>query len=385
MQPAVLEGEHFWQGDIAVAEGALAAGCRFFAGYPITPASEVAERMAERLPRVGGVVIQMEDEIGSMAAILGASWGGAKSVTATSGPGISLMLENIGLGVMMEVPCVVVNVQRGGPSTGLPTLWAQADVMQARWGGHGDYEIIAYAPSSPQEGFDMMIDCFNSAERWRTPVILLTDGVVGHMTEKVVVPPAEEIEARLVERKVPRRPPGDFLPYRVYDDSMVPEMPVAGEGYYVHATGLTHDERGYPDMSVDAQDRLVRRLVGKIRDNAKEIARYELHDADDADVVVVTYGVTSRLVPPAIERARKSGVRVGHLRLMTVWPFAEWVVEELSSKVGGFCVVEMNLGQIYYEVARCARGRAKTVLCGHAGGGLYGVGEIVDAILKAAG
>jgi len=394
-EPAVLTGEHFWQGDIAVAEGAIAAGCRFFAGYPITPASEVAERISERMPLVGGVCVQMEDEIASVTAIIGASWGGVKSMTATSGPGLSLMQEGIGLAVMMETPCVIVDVQRGGPSTGLPTMWSQADVMQARWGSHGDYEIIAIAPSSPQESFDFMIDAFNYAEQWRVPVIVLTDGIVGHMTEKVVVPPPEEIESRIINRRYTGLPPQKYLPYHVEEGKWVPEIVKAGDGYFIHTTGLTHDERGYPDMSAAAQDRLVRRLVGKIRRNARKIARYQLFNNDgekvdspaalDADVCVVTFGVTARLVPPAIIDARRQGVKVAHLRLITVWPFPEWVIKELAKRVAGFCVVEMNLGQLALEVERCAAGEARTVLCGHAGGGLYRPEEIKEAILAAAG
>jgi len=384
-QRVILEGMNFWQGDIAIAEGAIAAGCRFFAGYPITPASEVAERLSARLPLVGGIAIQMENEIASMLAVIGASWGGVKAMTATSGPGMSLKMEAIGLAAMMEVPCVVVNVQRAGPSTGLPTLWAQADVMQARWGSHGDYEIIALAPSSAQQCFDLMIDAFNLAEEYRVPVIVLADGLIGHMTERVIVPPAKEIEARLVPRKYTKRPTNDFLPYKPYDGSLVPDLVKAGDGYYIHTTGLTHDERGYPQMSAEAQERLVKRLVAKIRNNAKKIARYSLTDADNADVIIVTFGMTSRFVKPAIEEARRQGVKVGHLRLITVWPFPEWLIEELAEKVSGFCVVEMNLGQIFYEVERCARGKARTVLCGHAGGGLYEIEEITKSILDASG
>ena len=383
MEKAVLEGEHFWLGDVAVAEGAMAAGCRFFAGYPITPASEIAEHIAKRMPLIGGVAIQMEDEIASMAAILGASWAGKKSMTATSGPGISLMMENIGLGVMMEVPCVVVNVQRGGPSTGLPTLWAQADVMQARWGSHGDYEIIALSPASAQESFDFMIDAFNYSEEYRLPVIFLTDGIIGHITEKVVVPSEEEIESRIYPRRYTTKSPEEYLPFEV-DGSFVPEMVKAGDGYRIHITGLTHEEHGYPSMTPEAQDRLVKRLVAKVHNNAKKIARYELRDVDGADIVVVTYGVAARLVSPAIERVKKRGVKVGVLRLITVWPFPEWEVRRLASEVAGFTVVEMNLGQIFYEVERCAQGKAKTILCGHAGGGLYEIDYLVETMLEAA-
>ena len=244
----VLTGKHFMSGDTAVAEGGLAGGCRFFAGYPITPATEVAERMAERLPKIEeGIYIQMEDEIASMNAILGASWGGKKSMTSTSGPGFSLMMENLGLGVMLETPCVLVNVQRGGPSTGLPTLVGQQDVMQARWGSHGDYEIIALSPSSPQECFDFTIDAFNLSEIYRVPTLVLTDETVGHMYEKVVIPEADKIK---IDNR-PRPTPGDknYLPYASINGNGIPPMALAGEGFRIHVTGLTHDERGYPAVN----------------------------------------------------------------------------------------------------------------------------------------
>jgi len=256
----------FYSGNIACAEGAIAAGCRFFAGYPITPSTEIAEHMARRLPQVDGVFIQMEDELASMAAILGASWGGAKAMTATSGPGLSLMQENIGLGAMTETPCVIVDVQRAGPSTGMPTLIGQADVMQARWGSHGDYEIIALSPSSPQECFDLTIKSFNLAEEYRVPVILLMDESVGHMSEKVIIPPKEKI--KIVDRKKPKVKPSEYLPFKA--DDYIPPMACAGEGYAVHVTGLTHDEKGYPQAtSPEVQEKLVRRLCDKIRKNER--------------------------------------------------------------------------------------------------------------------
>lgn len=245
----VLESVHFLDGDTACAEGGIAAGCRFFAGYPITPSTEAAERIAERFPQVGGRFIQMEDELASMAALVGASWGDAKVMTVTSGPGFSLMMENIGLAVMMETPCVVVNVQRGGPSTGLPTMVGQADVMQARWGSHGDYEIIALSPNSPQEAFDFTIKAFNLAEEYRVPVLVLMDECVGHMTERVVIPPAEDIE--LYPRRYTKLPPDKYWPYNP-GNGLIPDMVKAGEGYKIHTTGLTHDERGYPVMSAAA-------------------------------------------------------------------------------------------------------------------------------------
>jgi len=259
--PAVLSGQHFLLGDQACAEGALAAGCRFFAGYPITPSTEITEHLARRLPEVQGIFVQMEDELASMAAIVGASVAGARAMTATSGPGFSLMMENLGLAAMMEVPCVVVNVQRGGPSTGLPTLVGQADVMQARWGSHGDYEIVAYAPASPQECFDLTLKAFNTADRFRIPTLVLADEVVGHMTERVTIPPAEAIPR--VERKRPRQGPEEngFLPFRAEED-LIPPMVHAGEGYRVHFTGLTHDERGYPVTTGPAHHQLSARGRG---------------------------------------------------------------------------------------------------------------------------
>jgi 2-oxoglutarate ferredoxin oxidoreductase subunit alpha len=368
-------------GDTAAVEGALAAGCRFFAGYPITPATEIAERMAERLPEVGGRYIQMEDEIASMAAILGASCGGAKSMTATSGPGFSLMMENIGLGAMMEVPCVVVDVQRGGPSTGLPTLVGQQDMMQARWGSHGDYTIVAYCPSSPQEMFDVVIRAFNTAEKYRVPVLIMTDEGVGHMTEKVVIPTADKITA--INRKEPTCPPAEYNTYRA-DKDLVPPMGIAGKGFKVRMTGLTHDERGRPATNAKAQDVLVKRLRDKIMLNTSEICVVEESQTDDAQVVVVSYGVTSRCVVRAVERARKEGIKAGSLRLVTVWPFPEEKVKQLAQRVKGFVVPEINLGQMVHEVERIAK-NVPVISISNAGGTLPDEEETYLAIKKLAG
>lgn len=373
----VLTGSHYMDGDHACAEGALAAGCRFVAGYPITPSTEVAERMSVRFPKVGGLFIQMEDEIASMAAILGAAWGGKKSMTITSGPGFSLMMENIGLGAMMEVPCVVVNVQRGGPSTGLPTKVGQADVMQARWGSHGDYATIAVAPQSPQEAFDLTIQAFNLAERYRTPVFVMLDECIGHMTERVDIPEAEAIE--LHSRRVTSKPPGKYVPYEPGDDG-VPDMAHAGQGHRFHTTGLTHDERGYPDMSAEAQDRLVRRLCGKVRDHVNEIVLFETDGLDEADVTVVAYGITSRVARAAIAEARRQGHKVGLLRMKTLWPFPEAYFESLAQRVKGLVVPEINLGQIVLEVERCARGQCAVRGVSHAGGWVHDPTTILEAI-----
>lgn len=377
----VLTGEHYLDGDHAAAEGALAAGCRFFAGYPITPSTEVAERIAARFPKVGGLFVQMEDELASMAAILGGSWAGAKSMTVTSGPGFSLMMENLGLGIMMEVPTVIVNVQRGGPSTGLPTLPGQADMMQARWGSHGDYEIIALAPSSPQETFDQVIMAFNFSEKYRVPTLVMMDECVGHMTEKVVIPKADEIE--IVPRKWFKGPKEDYLPYKP-DDDMIPWMVKVGDGHRFHTTGLTHDERGYPVMSADCQEKCVRRLVDKIRSRVDEIVVLEEDEIEGADVVVVSYGITSRVAIPAVERARADGINVGSLKLVTVWPFPENRIRELSKHVKTFVVPEINYGQISLEVERCAGGKAKTILVPHGGGWVHDEKDIYDAIKEGA-
>ncbi len=378
----VLTGVHFIDGDHACAEGAIAAGCRFAAGYPITPSTEVVERLASRFPSVGGLFVQMEDEIASSIAIQGAVWAGAKAITVSSGPGISLMAEHIGFAAMTETPCVFVNVQRGGPSTGLPTLPGQADVMQARWGSHGDYGIIALSPNSPQEAFDLAIVAFNYSERFRCPVLLLLDECIGHMLEKVVIPPPEQIE--VLPRTYTAKKPGEYLPYEPGPNG-VPEMVKAGMGHKFHITGLTHDERGYPAMSAAAQEQLIPRLVDKIRGAVKDLTLAETHGLDDADVVVVSYGITSRVVVRAAELAREQGLKVGTLRLKTIWPFAEYLIEGLlGPKLRGIVVPELNLGQLVLEVERVVRGRAKVVRVTHAGGAVHEAGTIVKAIQEAA-
>ena len=376
-----LTGEFFINGDVACAEGAISAGCRFFAGYPITPATEVAERMSTRLPQVGGIYIQMEDELASMNAVLGASWAGVKAMTSTSGPGFSLMMENLGLGVMLETPCVLVNIQRAGPSTGLPTLVGQQDMMQARWGSHGSYEIIALVPISPQDIFDLTITAFDLSEKYRVPVLIMSDEVVGHMSEKVVIP--HVAPESLLNRRRPEVPPEEYLPYKT-DVGLVPPMAVAGEGYRFHVTGLTHDERGYPVMTADAQDRLIRRLVDKIRLNRDDIIRYKETQVEDADIIVCAYGITTRIAQFAVKMARDEGIRAGLLQLITVWPFAEERIRELSLQAKAFVVPEINYGQIVLEVERCAGGKARTMLVPHMGGGVHLPETILEAIREAA-
>jgi len=378
---AVLTGPHFLDGDQACCEGALAAGANFAAGYPITPSTEVVERFAARIPTVGGLFIQMEDELASSIAILGAAWAGAKVFTVTSGPGFSLMMEHIGLAAMTETPCVFVDVQRGGPSTGLPTLPGQADMMQARWGSHGDYQIIALCPNSPQECFDLMIDAFNLSERYRVPVLFMMDECVGHMTEKVLIPPADQLE--IFPRRYTSLPPAEYRPFKPGPDQ-IPEMVKAGDGYRFHITGLTHDERGYPAMNWRAQDKLVRRLVEKIRNNVDHIVRYEERDVDDAEIVVVAYGITSRVALRALQMARAEGIRAGLHRPIVVWPFPEKRLRALAEKVKAFVVVEMNYGQMVYEVERYAAGKARTVLVEHGGGTVHDPDDVLQAIREVA-
>jgi len=377
----VLTGVHFLDGDHACCEGSLAAGARFAAGYPITPSTEVVERFAARIPTVGGIFIQMEDELAASIAIQGAVWGGAKAFTVTSGPGFSLMMEHVGLAAMTETPCVFVNVQRGGPSTGLPTLPAQADMMQARWGSHGDYGIIALCPNSPQECFDLTIQAFNLAEEFRVPVMMMLDECVGHMTEKVVIPEAGQID--IYPRRYTKLPPEEYRPYEPQPD-LVPDMVRAGDGYRFHITGLTHDERGYPSMNAETQDRMVRRLQDKLKPLGNGRGLAETEDLDDAEVVVVSYGITSRVAQRAVRLARKQGLRVGKFRLITAWPFPVQRIRDLAGRVRAFVVPELNLGQMVYEVERAAAGKAPVISVTHAGGTVHQPETILKAIVEAA-
>lgn len=376
----VLTGVHFLDGDHACCEGTLAAGARFSAGYPITPSTEVVERFAWRIPTVGGLFIQMEDELAASIAIQGAVWGGAKAFTVTSGPGFSLMMEHIGYAAMTETPCVFVNVQRGGPSTGLPTLPAQADMMQAKWGSHGDYSIIALCPNSPQECFDLTIQAFNLSEEFRVPVMVMLDECVGHMTEKVVIPEAGQIE--VTPRRFTNRPPENF---RLFEPGAekVPEMVKAGDGFRFHVTGLTHDERGYPSMNVETQDRMIRRLHDKLKPFSNGRALYEAENLDDAEVVVISYGITSRVAQRAIQLARQRGIRAGKFRLISAWPFPSQHIAELAGRVKAFVVPELNLGQMVTEVERAAAGKAAVIPVSHAGGTVHNPEAILKAIVEA--
>jgi len=377
MKSVILTGEHYITGDVACAEGALAAGCRFFGGYPITPATEIAEHLSERLPLIGGTFMQMEDEIAAIASVLGASWAGVKSMTATSGPGFSLMMENIGLGICTETPCVVVNVQRAGPSTGLPTLGAQADMMQARWGSHGHYEIIVLAPSSPQDMFYQTITAFNLSETYRLPVLVMSDEVIGHMSEKVIIPRPKDIEIR--SRPRPKGRKDRFKLFKPGPNGVAP-MPSAGEGFNMHITGLTHDERGYPALTVEDQEEMMTRITNKIRRNLDDIIRTESYYLDDAEIAIISYGVSARTSMAAVDMAREQGIKVGLLRLVTVWPFPEDQIRKLAESVKGFVTVEINLGQIHLEVQRSAGGKVPSFLVGHPGGAIISPDRVLEVL-----
>ncbi len=364
------------QGDQACAEGAIAAGCRFFAGYPITPATEIAEVMARRLPQVGGSFIQMEDEIASIAAVIGASVGGVKSMTATSGPGFSLMQENIGYAAVAEIPCVIVDVQRLGPSTGRPTSPSQGDVMQARWGTHGDHPIIALSPASVRETFDLTVTAFNFSERYRTPVILLMDEVVGHMREGVELPDYATVEQ--TAREVTLVPPEWYKPYENFPNDVPPLIPF-GEGYRYHITGLTHDERGYPTERLDEVDPWLDRVFRKINRSLSDILLYEENGVAEADTLVVAYGCTARAARHAVELARQRGRRAGFLRLKTIWPFPEEVLERAAERIHHIVVPEMNMGQLALEIERVV-GRRKVMRVNRADGAMVKPAEILAAI-----
>ena len=366
----------FMQGNEACVEGALLAGCRFFAGYPITPASEIAESMSLLLPQLGGKFIQMEDEIASIAAIIGASVGGLKAMTATSGPGFSLMQENLGYAIMTEIPCVIVDSQRVGPSTGLPTAPSQGDVMQSRWGTHGDHPIIVLSPSSVWEAFHLTVKAFNFSEKYRTPVVLLLDAMISHMREKITIPPLEAIE--VVDRLQTNVPPEWYFPYQEMD-SDVPPLVSFGEGFRYHITGLIHDKAGFPTQRLDEIRPWVARVFGKIRHNLDDILLWEHDGPDDPRVVVIAYGSTARSAWHAVKLARARRHKVTLLKLLTIWPFAEDVVARLAHDARRVIVPEMNLGQLALEVERVV-GRRKVRRVGHADGEMIQPQEILEAI-----
>ncbi|SHE55454.1 2-oxoglutarate ferredoxin oxidoreductase, alpha subunit [Desulfacinum infernum DSM 9756] len=367
------------QGNEAMVEGALAAGCTFFAGYPITPATEISEVMSVKLPAVGGTFIQMEDEIASMGAIIGASLAGAKSMTATSGPGFSLMQENLGFACVAEVPCVVVNVMRGGPSTGLPTNVSQGDVMQARWGTHGDHPIIVLAVSSTKDCFDITVKAFNLAEKYRTPVIILSDEVVGHTREKINLPHPGEIE--VIDRIRPNMPPEWYVPYE--DNSRgVPPMGIFGDGYRYHVTGLIHDVRGFPTQRPDEIVPFLNRIHRKISQHFFDILMVEEELAEDAEILVVAYGSVARSAKRAVREARQRGVKAGLLQLITLWPFPRQILEPYLRKVKAVLVPELNMGQVSREVKRINQGVTRVETINRIDGNLITPEEILVRLIK---
>lgn len=367
------------QGNEACVEGALYAGMKFYSGYPITPSTEIAEDSALKLPKVGGKFIQMEDEIAGIAAAIGASLTGSKSMTATSGPGLSLKLENIGYAAIAEVPLVIVNVQRGGPSTGLPTSPAQGDIMQAKWGSHGDYPIIALSPQSVRETFDLTVRAFNLAEKYRTPVILLTDEVVGHMREKIEIPEPGELE---VFTRVMPEANSAYMPYGVEEGDIVPKMAPFGTGFRYHVTGLFHDETGFPSNSSENAKFMLDRMMAKIEDHKDDIVTYDEFMMDDAEFVIVSYGSTARTCKASVKKLRANGVKAGLFRPITIWPSAEDQIAAIGKKVDKILVAEMNLGQYVQEVQRIVKSDAEVHHIGRANGEVLTPDEIVSKVME---
>ncbi|MBP5212541.1 MAG: 2-oxoacid:acceptor oxidoreductase subunit alpha [Pyramidobacter sp.] len=372
----------FWQGNEALAFGALAAGCRFYAGYPITPSTEIMETMAVELPKVGGVFQQMEDELGACGCAIGASIAGVKSMTASSGPGFTLKQENLGLAYEAEIPLVIVDVMRGGPSTGLPTQGAQQDVMQARWGTHGDHGTIALAPASVTECYELAVEAFNLAERFRQPVLIMSDAEIGHMREKFVVPNAANL--KIVDRKKPTVDPKDFVPYQADPEDDVPPMAGFGDGYRWHVTGLTHNDWGFPTTNPDAIDKKMRRLMRKVDRFRDDIVKYDTVEVEDAEILVVSYGSVSRSSVRAVRDARARGIKVGHFRPITLWPFADKELEKLARNVKTIIVPELNCGQMVLEVERAVHGKARVVPLSRVDGELFQPTEIFDKIVEEA-
>jgi len=363
MTKQIPPNTYFMQGNEACAEAAITAGCKFFAGYPITPATEIAEHLAKRLPQTGGIAIQMEDELAALSAVIGASWAGAKAMTATSGPGFSLMQENIGYAFMTETPCVIANIQRAGPSTGQATKCAQGDVMQTRWGTHGDYTPIVLSPNSVQEMYNLTIRAFNLAETYRTPVILLADEIIAHMREKITIPPSNKI--KIINRKKPKKTDKTF-----FNTEEIPPMPSVGDGFNVPVTGSTHNKHGHrytADPNVHRQ--LVERLAEKINKNANQIINFESHNIENCEIIIISYGCTSRAVHETIELAEKRGINAGSIRLKTLWPFPEKIIQTIAKNAKMIFVPEMNLRQIFYEVERTVHGAVPVLPINKIGGG----------------
>jgi len=369
------------QGNEACVEGAIAAGMRFYAGYPITPSTEIAELCAEKLPALGGKFIQMEDEIAGMAATIGGSLAGLKSMTATSGPGFSLKQENIGYAAMTQIPCVVIDVMRAGPSTGLPTAPSQGDVMQAKWGTHGDHPTIALCPSSVREAYDLTIRCFNLAEKYRTPVFLLMDEVIGHLREKIEVPTPDEYE--VFDRLKPEANDKNYKAYAVKKGEIVPRMAAFGDGFSYHVTGLVYDEYGFPKTDTDVAEKLLTHLMNKVSDNVDDIITYEEYEVEDADLFIIAYGGVARAAKAAVKECRKMGMKVGLFRPITLWPFPEKRVHELTKKSKKVLVAEMNLGQYVIPVHRVKMPDCKVFQYGKVNGEAITPEEIITKVKEA--
>lgn len=379
MNRRVLSGVHLFQGDEACAEGALAAGCNLFAGYPITPATEVSERLSWRLFDVGGIFVQGADELDSLTIVIGAACGGWKAMTATSGNGICLMQECIGYAAITETPCVIVDVQRAGPGTGVATKTMQGDVYQVRYGSNADYSIIALVPDSPQEMFDLTVEAFNLSEIYRVPTFILADEIVGHMREKVVIPD----KVRVVERRKPKASSKDFVPFKVESDTDVPPMPAFGEGYRMPVSGLTHTETGSPSTSYEVQKALVERLCNKVEKKVEDLTRVETEFMKDAEIVVVSYGSTARSARQAVIEARKEGIKAGYLRLITLWPFPDSYLKRIADKIPkGIIVPEMNVGKMVREVERSVGTQVEVLSLPKPGVELHRPSEIYNLIRK---
>ena len=369
------------QGNEACVEGAIAAGMRFYAGYPITPSTEIAELCSEKLPTLGGKFIQMEDEIAGMAAIIGASLAGLKSMTATSGPGFSLKQENIGYAAMTQIPCVIIDVMRAGPSTGLPTSPSQGDVMQAKWGTHGDHPTISLCPSSVREAFDLTIRCFNLAEKYRTPVFLLMDEVIGHLRERVEIPGTDEYE--IYDRIKPGTNERDYKAYEVKKGEIAPRMAAFGEGYSFHVTGLVYDDYGFPKTDTDVAEKLILHLMNKVSDHVDDIITYDEYLTDDAELIIIAYGGVARAARQAVKECRQAGMKVGLFRPITLWPFPEKKVHEMTKNTKKILVAEMNLGQYVIPVHRVKMSDTKIFHYGKVNGEAIAPQEIIAKIKEA--
>lgn len=379
MNRQILSGAHLFQGDEACAEGAIAAGCNLFAGYPITPATEISVRLSWRLFDVGGIFVQGADELDSLTIVIGAANAGCKAMTATSGNGICLMQECIGYAAITETPCVIVDVQRAGPGTGAATKTMQGDVYQVRYGSNADYSIIALAPESPQEMFDLTVEAFNLSEIYRVPTFVLADEIVGHMREKVIIPQ----NVKIVERKRPDVSPQEFVPFEVESDIDVPPMPAFGEGYRLPVSGLTHTETGSPSTEYQVQKRMVTRLWNKVEKKAEQLSKIESAYLEDAQVVVLSYGSVARSVKSAVLEARGRGLKVGYLRLITIWPFQDKVIKDIAKKKPKAIIFpEMNMGKMVREAERAVGGRADVISLPKPGVELHKPREIYDLIRR---